>query len=27
MSKSFNKGTDQIAVLGQFKETKNKIFK
>ena len=26
MSKSFNKGTDQIAVLGQFKETKNKIF-
>ena len=27
MSKSFNKGTQEIAVLGQFTETKNKIFK
>ncbi len=27
MSKSFNKGTEGIAVLGQFTETKNKIFK
>ena len=27
MSKSFNKGTQEIAVLGQFTETKNRIFK
>lgn len=27
MSKSFNKGTQEIAVLGQFTETTNKIFK
>lgn len=27
MSKSFNKGTEELAVLGQFTETKNKIFK
>lgn len=27
MSKSFNKGTQELAVMGQFTETKNKIFK
>ena len=27
VSKSFNKGTQEIAVLNQFTETKNRIFK
>ena len=27
MSKSFNKGTEELAVMGQFTETTNKIFK